>query len=227
MRFVRVLKAYNEDCENIIELMLDENIPTREASPNFVADFAWNHGYEDLSSNEIVWISDNYENTNYKNSKKSKLLKASNWKVEKISETDWVIKSPDGTYKNSDGKDYHFKTKEDALEELDYLRAEHKFDKKSKKVKSSVDPFEIANNIIDLVEPELRMYLDVELQYDIDEDDRTISFWHHPEDITEGSISSDNRKEIRQLIERATKSQECFLVSIDIYKYEVSFIIEY
>lgn len=66
-----------------------------------------------------------------------RVLKASeDWKVEKISETDWVIKSPDGTYKNSDGKDYHFKTKEDALEELDYLRAEHKFDKKSKKVKS-------------------------------------------------------------------------------------------
>lgn len=70
---------------------------------------------------------------------KFRLLKASEWKVEKISETDWVIKSPDGTYKNSNGKDYHFKTKEDALEELDYLRAEHKFDKKSKKVKSAAD----------------------------------------------------------------------------------------
>lgn len=62
-----------------------------------------------------------------------RVLKASDWKVEKISETDWIIKSPDGTYKNSNGKDYHFKTKEDALEELDYLRAEHKFDKKADK----------------------------------------------------------------------------------------------
>lgn len=60
-----------------------------------------------------------------------RVLKASEWKVEKINENDWTIKSPDGTYKNSDGKDYHFKTKEDALEELDYLRAEHKFDKKA------------------------------------------------------------------------------------------------
>ena len=60
-----------------------------------------------------------------------RVLKSSDWKVEKISETDWVIKSPDGTYKNSDGKDYHFKTEKDALEELDYLRAEHKFDKKA------------------------------------------------------------------------------------------------
>lgn len=68
---------------------------------------------------------------------KFRLLKASDWKVEKISETDWVIKSPDGTYKNSNGKDYHFKTKEDALEELDYLRAEHKFDEKAKEVKSA------------------------------------------------------------------------------------------
>lgn len=72
-----------------------------------------------------------------------RVLKASeDWKVEKISETDWVIKSPDGTYKNSNGKDYHFKTKEDALEELDYLRAEHKFDKKSsidKKAKRTIE----------------------------------------------------------------------------------------
>ena len=67
-----------------------------------------------------------------------RVLKASeDWKVEKISETDWVIKSTDGTYKNSNGKDYHFKTKEDALEELDYLRAEHKGDEKAKKVKSA------------------------------------------------------------------------------------------
>lgn len=61
-----------------------------------------------------------------------RVLKATNeWFVDKISETDWVIETPNGTYKNSDGKDYHFKTKEDALEELDYLRAEHKFDKKA------------------------------------------------------------------------------------------------
>ena len=61
-----------------------------------------------------------------------RVLKATNeWFVDKISETDWVIETPNGTYKNSDGKDYHFKTKEDALEELDYLKAEHKFDKKA------------------------------------------------------------------------------------------------
>ena len=60
-----------------------------------------------------------------------RVLKASNWSVEKINENDWTIKSPDGMYKDENGKEYHFKTKEDALEELDYLRAEHKFDKKS------------------------------------------------------------------------------------------------
>ena len=69
-----------------------------------------------------------------------RVLKAKkDWKVEKISETDWIIKSPDGTYKNSNGKDYHFKTKEDALEELDYLRAEHKFDKKSSSQRYTVE----------------------------------------------------------------------------------------
>ena len=68
---------------------------------------------------------------------KFKLLKASNWSVEKINENDWTIKSPDGMYKDENGKEYHFKTKEDALEELDYLRAEHKGDEESKKVKSA------------------------------------------------------------------------------------------
>ena len=62
-----------------------------------------------------------------------RVLKASEWTVEKINENDWTIKSPDGMYKDENGKEYHFKTKEDALEELDYLRAEHKFDKKSYK----------------------------------------------------------------------------------------------
>lgn len=68
-----------------------------------------------------------------------RVLKASDWKVEKINENDWTIKSPDGMYKNENGKEYHFKTKEDALEELDYLRAEHKFDKKSSAQRYTVE----------------------------------------------------------------------------------------
>lgn len=89
-----------------------------------------------------------------------RVLKASeDWKVEKISETDWVIKSPDGTYKNSDGKDYHFKTKEDALEELDYLRAEHKFDKKADYSSYTEEDKAIYNETMDLLK-ECRDLLD-------------------------------------------------------------------
>ena len=69
----------------------------------------------------------------WNNKKSSKHIKSKKWSVEKINENDWTIKSPDGMYKDENGKEYHFKTKEDALEELDYLRAEHKFDKKSYK----------------------------------------------------------------------------------------------
>ena len=73
------------------------------------------------------------------------LIKAS-WSVEKINENDWTIKSPDGMYKDEKGKEYHFKTKEEALEELDYLRAEHKFDKQSsKKVMSKVVQVNVNN----------------------------------------------------------------------------------
>ena len=69
-----------------------------------------------------------------------RVLKATNeWFVDKISETDWIIETPNGTYKNLDGKDYHFKTKEDALEELDYLKAENKFEKKSSSQRYTVE----------------------------------------------------------------------------------------
>ena len=89
-----------------------------------------------------------------------RVLKATNeWFVDKISETDWVIKSPDGTYKNSDGKDYHFKTKEDALEELDYLRAEHKFDKKADYSSYTEEDKAIYNETMDLLK-ECRDLLD-------------------------------------------------------------------
>ena len=37
-----------------------------------------------------------------------RVLKAS-WLVEKINENDWTIKSPDGMYKDENGKEYHFK----------------------------------------------------------------------------------------------------------------------
>ena len=49
----------------------------------------------------------------------------------------YYIWGPDGEYCDADGEPYRFDTREDALEEVEYLRAEHKFDKKSKKVKSA------------------------------------------------------------------------------------------
>lgn len=84
-----------------------------------------------------------------------KLIKSS-WSVEKINENDWTIKSPDGMYKDENGKEYHFKTKEDALEELDYLRAEHKFDKKSAetdfKFKLTEDFYKSLESILEKIE---------------------------------------------------------------------------
>ena len=71
---------------------------------------------------------------------KFRLLKASeDWKVERRhhdtenGEDYYYIWGPDGEYCDADGEPYRFDSREDALEELDYLRAEHKFDKKSYK----------------------------------------------------------------------------------------------
>ena len=74
---------------------------------------------------------------------KFRLLKASeDWEVlrrhhdTENGEDYYYIWGPDGEYCDADGNPYHFDTREDALEEVEYLKAEHKFDKKSKKVKS-------------------------------------------------------------------------------------------
>lgn len=62
-----------------------------------------------------------------------RVLKAS-WNLEKVDEKDksyYVIKGPEGIYKDEEGREYHFDTEKEAQTELDYLKAEHKFDKKS------------------------------------------------------------------------------------------------
>lgn len=67
-----------------------------------------------------------------------RVIKASDWTVERRHSWDtedgkeyYYIWGPDGEYCDADGEPYRFDTREDALEEVEYLRAEHKFDKKS------------------------------------------------------------------------------------------------
>ena len=76
-----------------------------------------------------------------------KLVKASEWKVERRhhdtenGEDYYYIWGPEGEYCDADGEPYRFDSREDALEEVEYLKAEHKFDKKSssKKVTSKLE----------------------------------------------------------------------------------------
>ena len=63
--------------------------------------------------------------------KGSKINKTAGWRVEKVNENDWIIHTPKGYYVDENDKEYHFSTKEKALAELDYLRAEHKYEKKA------------------------------------------------------------------------------------------------
>lgn len=61
VKWTKVLKAsiYSDQCNKVIDLMKDKNVDVDEASPNFVAEFASDYGYE-LTSDEVVYISDNY-----------------------------------------------------------------------------------------------------------------------------------------------------------------------
>lgn len=63
-----------------------------------------------------------------------RVLKAS-WNLEKVDEKDksyYVIKGPEGIYKDEKGREYHFDTEKEAQTELDYLKAEHKYKKHPK-----------------------------------------------------------------------------------------------
>lgn len=46
--------------DKVIKLLREAKTPSGKASPNFVNDFAWKHGIEDLTSEEVVKISDTY-----------------------------------------------------------------------------------------------------------------------------------------------------------------------
>ena len=64
-----------------------------------------------------------------------RVLKASEWEVlrrhhdTKNGEDYYYIYGPDGEYCDADGNPYRFNTREDALEEIEYLKAEHEANK--------------------------------------------------------------------------------------------------
>ena len=81
-------------------------------------------------------------------------IKKASWEVKKDKDNKYHILTPDGKYKNSKGEIYKFDTEKDALEEMEYLKAEHKYENKKqaskqffKIKKASKKWFKIANNI--------------------------------------------------------------------------------
>jgi len=57
-------------------------------------------------------------------------IKKASWEVKKDKDNKYHILTPDGKYKNSKGEIYKFDTEKDALEEMEYLKAEHKYENK-------------------------------------------------------------------------------------------------
>lgn len=111
------------------------------------------------------------------------------WTLIKKAEQDWKvvekdskyqIEGPDGSYKDEEGKIYEFDTKEKALEEIEYLKAEHKYedkdnDKKEANLKKKADIETIAykKKLIELMDKLIidpRMVADACLDYMSDED---------------------------------------------------------
>lgn len=70
--------------------------------------------------------------------RKQRMLKrkASFWEVKKDEETGkYYLESPKGKYEDEEGHTYKFNSREDALEEIDFLDAEHKYKKEMKNKK--------------------------------------------------------------------------------------------
>ena len=82
------------------------------------------------------------------------------WTMIKKSTEDWKviekdnkyqIEGPKGLYKDENGKIYEFDTREKALEEVEYLKAEHKYDKKEAKLKKKAEQ-SASSKLIDLMD---------------------------------------------------------------------------
>ena len=142
---------------------------------------------------------------------KFKLVKASDWKVERRhhdtenGEDYYYIWGPEGEYCDSDGEPYRFDSREDALEEVEYLKAEHKFDKKSssKKVKSGesygwyVAPWEAQEKLDLWVETVGVEQAFDDLRYAIDQDELSECLAHifRNNDFREGQSKRDEEDE--------------------------------
>lgn len=106
-----------------------------------------------------------------------RLIKASKdgWEIIKHNDGDksyFLISTPDGKfYKDYEGKEYHFKTRQDALEELEYLRGEHDADEKgiksSKKILVNVFDIDWQDEEEDF--PDYYKLLPIEIE-DVDDD---------------------------------------------------------
>lgn len=145
MKF-RLLKAGNQvdrynklfTADDTLDDVIEKYLLNKITKDDVLFYMNWNEFDED----DVDW--DVIEKEHKKSQiKKSKLLKASEWKVERRHhDTEngkdyYYIWGPDGEYCDADGEPYRFDTREKALEELEYLRAEHKGNEKAKKVKSA------------------------------------------------------------------------------------------
>jgi len=68
---------------------------------------------------------------------------ASFWEVKKNENGKYYLTSPKGDYEDAEGKVYEFDTETDALEEIDFLDAEHKYKKELKHKKADYDKIKV------------------------------------------------------------------------------------
>lgn len=125
-------KIFNEIIEKAIEdswyaydLLSNKKITRSDVSPELWEDVLVSAEGYDSSVRQKFGSKDFRRNSNMR------FYRTAGWKVEKVNENDWIIHTPKGYYVDENDKEYHFSTKEKALAELDYLRAEHKYEKKS------------------------------------------------------------------------------------------------
>ena len=122
------------------QLQKAENVKEEVVEKKVVEETAAENGVETTEDTVTMNQDETSEPMNdLQSSRRNRILrKASFWEVKKDEKTGkYYLDSANGEYKDDEGHTYKFNSREDALEEIDFLDAEHKYKKEMKNKKKA------------------------------------------------------------------------------------------
>ena len=147
------------------------------------------------------------------------------WSVHKTDNREnpyWYISGPDGVYEDADGNTYKFDSYERAMEEVEYLKAEHKYDKKASSNSLNIsNEVSMARATIDQLD---EFSADNETPQDFVDDVKNITkkLNNFLQTIKDEDIKNDLKSAIWAFSDQAWVSADDFEEELDNLQYEFS-----